>query len=80
MSTPITIAGVILFGAVVGWLAALPRRPAMSWAGLAVVAVLLSSAEAAAWAGWQGGAGCLAGYAVGALTRLGVTTWARRVY
>lgn len=80
MSTPITIAGVILFGAVVGWLAALPRRPAMSWAGFAVVAILLSSAEAAASVGWQGGVGCVAGYVLGAVVRLGVNTWARRVY
>lgn len=80
MSTPTTIAGVILFGAVVGWLAAQQRRPATSWAGLAVVAVLLSSAEAAAFAGWQGGVACVAGYALGAVARLGLNTWARRDY
>ncbi len=79
MITPITIAGVILFGTVVGWLAALPRRPAMSWAGFAVLIVLLSGAEAAALAGWQGGAACVAGYALGAVARLGVNSWARRV-
>ena len=78
MTTPITIAGVILFGCVVGWLAAQPRRSAISWAGFAVVAVLLSSAEAAAWAGWQGGVGCIAGFSLGAVARLGVMTWARR--
>jgi hypothetical protein len=78
VSTPVTIAGVILFGAVVGWLAAHQRRPATSWAGFAVLAVLLSSAEAAAFAGWQGGVECIAGYALGAVARLGVNTWARR--
>lgn len=78
MSTPITIAGVILFGAVVGWLAAMRRRPAMSWAGFALVAILLSGVEAAAWAGWQGGLGCVAGYALGGGARLGFHSWARR--
>jgi hypothetical protein len=78
VSTPITIAGVILFGVVVGWLAAEYRRPAISWAMFAVVIALLSSPEAAAWAGWQGGVGCIVGYSLGAVTRLGVMTLARR--